>query len=348
MTATDTVGGACITLEVSTCSVTVSVFSAVPAVLLIGADTPIAGWLALSVPFGAVVSGPPFVTSAWSSAGVGYTGLTVVLGWSVAAVTVWVTFAGVFVAAFASPVVVALAEAVEVAVSIVGALGAAFVVGSMASMFLLAETVAWSDVHSAALAFPVFVTHTVSVVVEVSILNALVAVAGAWAPAAFAFIVTPSLVDATVVSCPPVVTSAVFLVLTWPWVRDLASVVHAVLTVAAVRSSTSVTDRVAFAHVVDTSVINPVVVADACSVVVWVEVSVGYADVTVACLFTVAGVTGVEAVSSPGAAVISGPVVLADALVVFVPLCVRYTDVTVAVEWAVAGAADWVAFTGPY
>jgi hypothetical protein len=167
----------------------------------------------------------------------------------------------------------------------------------------LTVAVTWSDVDAAAFSFPVFVTDTVSVVVEVGVVNTGVTVAGTWSPTTVTFVVAPSLVDRAIVSCPPVITFAV--IFTSVWVNYLVSVMYTVLTVTAIWTSTSITDWVTWSHPVSTSVVDPVVVTDTGSVVELIMMSVFNAHVTVACLTSVTGVTGVEAVSSPCATVIT-------------------------------------------
>jgi hypothetical protein len=219
------------------------------------------------------------------------------------AITVMVAFTGVFITAVTCPVVVTFAMSIVVAVRVHGTFSTEFVSWSVAALVLLTVAVTLSDVDAAAFAFPVFVTDAVSVVVEVGVFNACVTVAGTWSPATVTFVVTPSLVDGAIVSCPPVITLTI--VFTGVWVNSLVSVMYTVLTVTAIWTSTSVTDWVTWSHVVDTAIVDPVIVTDTGSVIIWVVVCVLNTLNTVTGFITATGVTGVEARSSPCATVIT-------------------------------------------
>jgi hypothetical protein len=123
------------------------------------------------------------------------TDFTVSVGWSVTAITMMVAFTGVFITAVTCPVIVALTVTVVVAVRVHGTFSTEVFSWAVASMFLLTVAVTFSDVDATAFIRPVFVTDTVSVVVEVSVFNTLVTVTGTWSPATVTFVVTPSLVD---------------------------------------------------------------------------------------------------------------------------------------------------------
>jgi hypothetical protein len=141
------------------------------------------------------------------------------------------------------------------------------------------------------------------VVVEVGVFNTCVTVAGTWSPTSVTFVVTPSLVDRAIVSCPPVVTLTV--VFTGVCVNNDVSVMYTVLTVTAIWTSTSITDWVTCSHPVDTSLVDPVVVTDTGSVIEFIMVSMLNTDITVTCFISVTGVTGMEARTSPCATVIT-------------------------------------------
>jgi len=194
------------------------------------------------------------------------------------AVAVLVAFTGVFVTAVACPVVVTDAEAVVVAVCVSCALSTVLEAWSVAAFGLLTVAVTLSDVGVAAFAFPVFVAYAVSMVIEVGVFDACITVTGTWAPATVTFVVTPSLIDATVVSCPPVVTDAEVDIA--DGVVFFVSVVYTVLTIAASVAGAAVTDGVAGADVCGAVVLDPVVIA--LTVAVAIEASVIDADVTIA------------------------------------------------------------------
>lgn len=156
-----------------------------------------------------VLTSPRWHTETWGTSSMFYTYLAVRVGWAVATITAMVTFTCVFVATISSPVVVTDAESVIVAVCVGRTLGTALISWCMAAVFLLAMTVTLSDVQMAALFLPVLVANTVTVVVEMSIIYALIAIASSWTPATVTFVVAPSLVRATVISTPPIVTYAV-------------------------------------------------------------------------------------------------------------------------------------------
>jgi len=291
---------------ISLLAVTLSVVCAVPTIALVWSNTAITDWVTQSSPEGACFSGPVWVTLTVSvaiEASISNAYFTVAVSWSMTAITVMVAFTGVFVTAVACPVVVTDAKSIVVAVRVHGTFGTEFVSWSVAAEFLLTVAVTLSDVETAAFAFPVFVTDAISVVVEVGVVNALVTVTGTWSPATVTFVVTPSLVDRAIISCPPVITLTV--IFTGVWVNNLVSVMYTVLTVTAIWTSTSVTDWVTWSHVVDTAFVDPVIVTDTCSVIIWVVVCVLNTLNTVTGFFTVTGVTSVVAGSSPCATVIT-------------------------------------------
>jgi len=138
------------------------------------------------------------------------------------------------------------------------------------------------------------------VVVEVGIVDAAIAIAGAWTPTAVTFVVTPSLVDAAVFSCPPVIADAVHGVARR--VVYFVSVVYAVFTITALWSCAAVADRIACSYVGHTSVVDPV--GETLTDTVF-ELSVWHADITITGFITMAGVAGVEAFAAPDTTIIS-------------------------------------------
>lgn len=286
-------------------SVTLGVVGTVPTIALVWSNTAITDWVTKSSPEGAVFSGPVWITDTGSvdEASIFNADFTVSVVRSMTAITAMFTFTGVFVTAVTCPVVVTGTVSIVVTVRVHGTFGTEFFSWSVAAEFLLTVAVTWSDVDAAAFAFPVFVTDAISVVVEGGVVNACVTVTGTWSPAAVTFVVTPSLVDRAIVSCPPVVTLTV--VFTGVCVNNYVSVMYTVLTVTAIWTSTSVTDWVTWSHVVDTAFVDPVIVTDASSVIEWVVVCVFNTLNTVTGFITVTGVTSVVAGSSPCATVIT-------------------------------------------
>jgi len=128
----------------------------------------------------------------------------------VTSIAVWVALACILGTAWACPVVVAFTESFVVSVCVRGTLGTVLMTWSVAHIRFaeIAEAVTVSDVIGATFTIPVFMAYAVSVVVEVGVLDAGIAIAGTWAEASVTFVVTEALEDVTLVTSPVVVAYA--------------------------------------------------------------------------------------------------------------------------------------------
>jgi hypothetical protein len=121
-----------------------------------------------------------------------------------------VALTGVLLTVVTSPVLVADTEPIIITMCIDHTSSTVLTVWAVTDLSLVrvAMGITRSDILNTVLSSPVLVADAVPMVVEVCILHTLLTVAVAWAEAAVTLVVTESLVDRTVISCPPVVTDA--------------------------------------------------------------------------------------------------------------------------------------------
>lgn len=123
------------------------------------------------------------------------------VSWSEAADTFSVAWSDVVVAVAAVPVCVTLTRTVDPA----SVINACFTVVSAPAIASVTSWVTWAYVVFTVLTGPVQIAHAATIEIEVSVLDAVVAVEVRWAPAAVARVVALSNVDRAAFSCPEAV-----------------------------------------------------------------------------------------------------------------------------------------------
>jgi hypothetical protein len=196
--------------------------------------------------------------------------------------------------------------------------------------------VTWTDEGNTSCTTPIFVADAVSVVVETSIGDAVMAVACLGSVAVVTFVIAVTLPDRAVVMRPPAIALA-------PSVAIEASMLDAVLTVTGPSAGTPVTDRVTGSCVRITCNSSVYVVAVTVADIFLINGGVHDTVNAVTCSRPIAGLTGAETWPAVEAAVIICPFIVAYAVSLIVVVCVRYADIAVRCERAVAVAAFRIA-----